>query len=81
MSRTVYVLASNEGLARHRAMIGGSSVYLQESEARVDLAWMQSIDGTECSIKVWAVGVVQYATQDGKVTRVMSCHQLDEVTA
>jgi hypothetical protein len=77
-SRTLYILASNEGLARYRAITGGPSVYDSRGPARDDLAFLQAVDGTQCSIKLW-IANVQCVT-DGKVDLVASCVLADTVT-
>lgn len=49
----VYVLASNEAMARHRATSGQS--YASSADAQRDLAWINNVDGQPSAIKVWAI--------------------------
>lgn len=81
MTSTLYILASNEALARHRAVANDSSVYPAIADARADLDFLQSIEGSRCAVRLWTVEIERIATHDGTVTRVLSCRDAEQVTA
>lgn len=81
MTSTIYVLASNEALARHRAVANDSSVYTQMMKAWFDLFFLQSIEGSTCAIRLWVAEIDRITTHDGVITRVLSCQPADQVPA
>lgn len=81
MTSTLYILASNEALARHRAVANDSSVYTRMIDARSDLSFLQSMAGGTCSISLWTVEIDRLSTHDGVITRILSCVLAEQVAA